>query len=619
MVLNRQGTGDEGRGTWDKRQEIGDKRQEIRATVAHLPFTFFIFLFTFSSIRTDAQTFSPERITTWENAGLTIELQAPSNHVLITDFGADNTGVNSSNPAYTAAIASLGGSAGTIYFPQGEYLFTAGISIPDSVFLKGESTETELHFNLGGNGDLILMTGTISSTQYVLAQDAIKGTNQLLLSDASGFVVGDVIRLYQFDEDKMFSSWAYGTLGQVVEISAIDGNTLTLSDPLNHHYPLSRNPYLKKLTPRRAAGVECMKIVREDATTGQTDNIQLNYAFNCVVRNVELENSNFAHISINSSAHILVEGCYLHHAFAYGGGGQGYGVVTQYATSFCLTQNNVFNHQRHSMLIQAGANGNVFGYNYSHDPYWQEASLPANAAGDAVLHGNYTYMNLFEGNTIQNIVVDASHANNGPYNTFFRNRAKLYGFFSDNTAPATDSMSVVGNEITNSGFPLGLFIISGVGYYSFGNNVSGTTNPSGTSNLTVNSLYLDENELPNFLLQQTLPMVGYPLSMNAKLLPAEERFIAEEFVNCSELVTSTQTNLIEKELFKLHGNILELDNSVLPATLNVYSLNGGLVQTATLTSTRETLSLPNGIGMFLIRVQSLNGVEGAAFKYVSLN
>lgn len=591
---------------------------QIRVAQYRLP-ALIALIFCFLSAQVHAQTFAPTRVTTWQNAGLTTELEAPSNLIVITDFGADNTGTTPSNTAYIDAVASLNGAAATIYFPEGEYLFTSSISIPDSVFLKGESATTKLRFNLGGNADLIRIAGTLNPTKHSFFRSGVKGTYQIELEDASEFTAGDIIRLYQYDEDYMFSSWAYGTLGQVIEVQSVADNILTLSDPLTHSYPLSREPFVKKLNAKRAAGIECLKIVREDATPGQTDNIHFNYAFNCAIRNVELENSNFAHIGINSSAHIQIEGCYMHHAHAYGGGGQGYGVVTQTATSFCLTQNNIFNHLRHSMLIQSGANGNVFGYNYSYDPFWEGTSLPANSAGDAVLHGNYTYMNLFEGNTIQNIVVDASHGSNGPYNTFFRNRAELYGFFSDNNT-TTDSMNVVGNVITNSGFPLGLFVLSGAGHYSYGNNHSGTVKPTNTSNLTTQSLYLNENELPPFLAQHTLPMVGYPLAMNQKLLPAEERFMAQDYVNCSELVTNVSA-IQQKptDAFALNGNMIYTAENVLPARINMYTLNGALVHTQTLTSTQETLSFPSANNMLLIRAISLNGTDYATFKHVVVN
>jgi len=91
------------------------------------------------------------------------------------------------------------------------------------------------------------------------------------------------------------------------------------------------------------------------------------------------------------------------------------------------------------VLLQSGANGNVISYNYSLNPN-QSDSPPANGAGDLVLHGNYPFANLFEGNICQNVMIDASHGINGPYNTFFRNRVQLYGIIMS-PSPATDSMN----------------------------------------------------------------------------------------------------------------------------------------------------------------------------------
>lgn len=572
------------------------------------------FILSFITIVCNAQVFEPERITDWANAGNTSTIQAPSNQVSILDFGADNTGVNSCNSALSSAVADLNGEAGTIYFPQGEYFFSGAISLPDSVFVKGESSATTLRFDLGGSGNLIVINGSINSTQLTLSADALKGSYEIELDDASSLNVGDIIRLYQFDEDYMFSSWAYGSLGQVIEIEQINGNTLVLADPLNHHYPLSRNPYVRKLNPKRNIGIECLRIERDDATTGQTSNIYFANAFNCVVRNVESENCNFAHVEVNGSSHVQVEGSYFHHAFAYGGGGQGYGVVFQSASSFCKAENNAFNHLRHSMLLQSGANGNVFAYNYSYDPFWVDGFLPSNSAGDAVLHGNYVFMNLFEGNTIQNIVVDASHGNNGPFNTFFRNRAELYGFFSDSGTP-TDSMNVVGNEITNSGFPYGLFAVNGAGHYSYGNNVSGTTNPANTSNLTVNSLYLDGN-LPSFLSTETLPMVGYPLAINQKLLPAETRFENNEPVSCEQIITEVAAQPENERQVRILGNEIQLSTSLLPAQMNIYSIDGKLIVSQQVNHTQKRIPNLGTRSVYLVQIIGAEN-EVETFRFVS--
>ncbi len=580
-----------------------------------------IFFITFFGIfnSANAQVFELGRTTAWENAGLTQPLTAYSNQVSVIDFGADPLGLNSTNQAYNQAITSLDGHAGTIFFPVGEYFFDAALALPDSVFLKGESIETLLKFDLGGSGHLILISGSSSSTEFELATNATKGTNTLTLADASTFSVGNHIQLGMFDEDLMFSSWAYGTMGQVVEIIEIDGNTLTLADPLNHHYPLWRTPFVKLKTPRTGAGIECLSIERLDASTGQTSNIMIQNAFNCVVRNIQSENTNFAHLDIRSSSHIQVEGCYFHHAFAYGGGGQGYGVATQSTTSFCLIQNNVFEHLRHSMIIQSAANGNVFGYNYSSDPYWTEGGFfPANSAGDAVLHGNYTYLNLFEGNTIQNIVVDASHESNGPFNTFFRNRAELFGFFSDPNTP-TDSMNIVGNEITaTGGFPYGMLSISGIGHYSYGNNQNGTCVPASTEQIGTNSLYLNSPSEYGFLGNNVLPMAGYPNQLNEKLLPAEERFDLNLPVSCTaEVVTSITESEEEIKLAELVDNVLQLAPSLLPATVAVYSADGRLISLDKINAQKSEMKLPADNGIYLIAVDGQS--QSTTIKVTRIN
>jgi hypothetical protein len=88
-----------------------------------------------------------------------------------------------------------------------------------------------------------------------------------------------------------------------------------------------------KINPVQQVGIESMKIKRNDATSGQTSNIFFNYAVNCWVKGVELENSNYAHINLQSSANITLSGNYIHDGFSYGSGGKAYGIVLQFGTS----------------------------------------------------------------------------------------------------------------------------------------------------------------------------------------------------------------------------------------------------------------------------------------------
>jgi hypothetical protein len=105
-------------------------------------------------------------------------------------------------------------------------------------------------------------------------------------------------------------------------------------------------------------------------------------------------------------------------------------------------------------------------------------------------------MNLFEGNVVQNIVIDNSHFINGPFNTFFRNRAELYGIFM-NTSPASNDQNFIGNQVTNDSSPfLGQYSLQGTGHFTHGNQIKGTIQPPGTGEPTEASLF--NYEFPSF-------------------------------------------------------------------------------------------------------------------------
>ncbi|MBC8313817.1 MAG: hypothetical protein H8E33_06250 [Candidatus Cloacimonetes bacterium] len=183
-------------------------------------------------------------------------------------------------------------------------------------------------------------------------------------------------------------------------------------------------------------GIEDLYIERIDTDSDVGDNIEFNNAVNCWVRGVESYNPQKYHLSIlGTSSYISISGCYFHDAQDYGGGGHGYGISLKNTSNHCKIENNIFEHLRHSVILQHGPNRNVFGYNYSRDTYGTyevypgfEIEIPV---ADICLHGDltteHTYTgatyNLFEGNIVDWILVDAVWDYNGPYNTFFRNYA----------------------------------------------------------------------------------------------------------------------------------------------------------------------------------------------------
>ncbi len=194
------------------------------------------------------------------------------------------------------------------------------------------------------------------------------------------------------------------------------------------------------------AGIEDVYIKRIDTSgdpggTQTGNNIYLFNCNNCFVSGVESYYPQNHHVTMYNCDHIEVRGCYFHEAQDYGELGDGYGAVCDYS-NYCLIENNIFDHLRHSMLLQNDSKYNVFGYNYSIGAEQSNLTysflgidlIESDFSGDMVCHGHPDdnipgpFRNLFEGNIGQFMWVDLFHWCNGPDNTFHRNAALKHGY-----------------------------------------------------------------------------------------------------------------------------------------------------------------------------------------------
>ena len=465
----------------------------------------------------------------WQRAGFPGDT-VPSypNVVDITTFGANNTGATSTNTAFTNAVNSLAGANGVIYFPPGNYLFTATLFLRGGLILRGAgSASTTLTFNLPGEGDLIRVVGTVGASTPITAAVQQYG-NQVTVTNPDIASMGNFVKIYQNNESALINdSWADNAVGQFSLLKSKSGNTFTFYTKHRRAIPLGGAPMAQLINMKTGVGIECLKIKRMDAdlVVNQTCNITFNYAAFCWVKGIDSDSTNFAHISIMNSTNIEVTGSYFHGAFAYGGGGLAYGVVCHMTTGDCLIENNIFRNLRHAMLLQAGVNGNIYAYNYSLEQ--KRTEFPSDAALDLVLHGNYPYANLFEGNISQNIGADISHGKNGPTNVFFRNRAQYRGITF--TGGSGDSSIVIYNEVTGSGGQLsttGTNTIASRNYRQstggFVGNMETRFTPNGTTTFT----HFLEPVRPYFFNADLQPM-GYPGTYNSTIsIPARDRFVA---------------------------------------------------------------------------------------------
>jgi hypothetical protein len=481
------------------------------------------------------------RQTEWSNSGANVSFSKDTlffNQFFTNGISADEAMIN--------ALGAASAKKGVLVLDKGVFEFKKTIQIPNDVALIGQgSANTQLVFNLNGEGNSIEILGNSENEKYNLLEDAKKGETAVIIASSEVFKEGDWIKIGENNNQLITSEWAKNSAHQIVQIRKIQGNTLMLKDPLRLNITLNKQAYVSLLKPKNNIALSGFYLKRKDRTNAQTASIFMRNAVHVSIKNIQSDSCNFAHIQIEESANITVHGCYIQSAFDYGEGGKAYGIALQFGASNCLIENNIFSNLRHSVLLQAGANGNVIGYNYSRAPYWTGTQFPAGLAGDLVLHGNAPFLNLFEGNICQNIVIDDSHGINGEHNTFFRNRAEYYGLFMNN-APASDSQNFIGNEITGIGtikaglfsLPMGNFSLSGQNHYQQYNLLPNAIRPTGSSSIQLSSMYL--NEKPAWWnSSQPFPFCGEKATFNQNYNQAYLRY----FYNANKTADAEKDSL----------------------------------------------------------------------------
>ena len=501
-----------------------------------------LYFFALSLLQLNAQTIPANRIFNWKHSGYNGLFPSTAPIIDVTAFGAIGDSTTDNTTAFWNAMNSISGQK-VIYFPAGNYLFATPIQLPDSTTLRGASADsTKLTFDFNGTvGNGINIIGAIGSNFVNVLSGAERYSNSIVVDDVTQFADGDYLELQQTNGswDTQPISWAQNCIGQILKINLINGDTIFLDSELRIDYDYALNPVVRKIVPRTEISLECFQINRRDSVhVGVCINIYLNYAVNCKIIGIESSKSIGSHIELDACSDCSISNCYIHHNFEYDGTStHGYGITLFGHTGQCRVENNIMKHLRHSFSFQAGANGNVNAYNYSLDP--NRSEFPSDFGADISMHGHFAYSNLFEGNIVQNIQIDQTWGPSGPLNTFFRNRAELYGILMTSGTVQSDSLNFVGNEVTNSGLFMGNYTLAGSGHFEFGNNIKGTITPSGTTPLPDSSYYLDS--LPTFWTSSLFPTIGIPNAIGSGTNAAKERYMSG--INLATCENTINTNI----------------------------------------------------------------------------
>lgn len=319
--------------------------------------------------------------------------------------------------------------ATVIQFESGNYYFSSPLILKSNIRIAGAFGDaTKFVFDLNGKRDLIEIKGSRSKAKIKIEKTVNAGDCELQIGDTQKFEVGMMVRIFKSESIIELSDWANQSIGQMMEVVQVNDSSVKFKKPIRLEYTLSEVPMLEIIEPIENVSFSNLIIERKDQTDYQTSNFNLSCARNCVLENIVSVMTNFAHVNVDYSKGIRIEKFDTYNSFSHGNGGKGYGITLQYSSTECLIQDCVFRKMRHGVVIQSGANGNIVRGNYALEGFWEEVRLPKFSAGDIVLHGNYPYQNIIEGNVCNQIVIDKSHGLNG-FTTLLKNRLLKYGIF----------------------------------------------------------------------------------------------------------------------------------------------------------------------------------------------
>ncbi|MBN2517930.1 MAG: hypothetical protein JXB14_03725 [Candidatus Altiarchaeota archaeon] len=395
--------------------------------------------------------------------------QPPYNANPACDGGNDYIAMQN---AINAAAAAFGdGRKGTVvYLPEGCYDFLSSqtLALKSNVVLKGAGIDKST-ITIGPKSTdppPVIVYGSLGATISVVSGNT-RDSQQLTLSSTQGIASGTYLLIMEDRDPAKIDDTTYpNTISQVIRVSSVNGNTITLDRPLRDGFTI--NQRVQIMNPIVNSGIEDIKIRHPESITYPRDQswgydglVRFNYAVNCWVKNVHLYWGQMWLLGIRNSRDVTVESSKFEWTeynapIEVGGAGQ---VANSHLMNVvggatdCLVWNNIFANNEQVVKFEGGPIGNVFAYNYARDVRPQASYI--------MLHGWYPQENLFEGNvgvsdrTGMGEGTTMWHDNiwgkQGPRNIFFRNRitgtqAGGFGTFDDRSWPLIgDMFSFIGN------------------------------------------------------------------------------------------------------------------------------------------------------------------------------
>ena len=373
----------------------------------------------------------------WSTAGVPGGI--PNRATICATINASSYG-NGSTDATSGIQSALNSCPANqvVVLTAGAFLINGNLNIPSNVTLRGAGADTTILNAKGSGGGTVISLGnggpnlTNWPAKGVTA-GASAGSTSITLSDVSGLSVGSLITVEQQNDGTIVSinggegtcTWCdyysngLDVQGQTTTITAINGKTVTIADPIYVNYTLSPQIIWFPLNNwTQNAGVENLQVYANN--TGYVATWAMSGCAYCWISGVEGNYADGNHVNIDWSYRSAVVNSYFSNAYLHTPGTSDSCLGLRSKSTGILVQNNIFERLHVSIMLEWGAAGNVIAYNYSFGAY--DFNAPYVTMGDLDYHGAHPQFNLIEGNVMASFYPDGvwgSSANN----TFFRNWA----------------------------------------------------------------------------------------------------------------------------------------------------------------------------------------------------
>lgn len=459
------------------------------------------------------------------SAGVEDGIPSYARKVTVTDFGAIANDGRDDTAAFEAAIAEAAGQ-GAVVIPEGQFHLSRSLTLPSETVLRGSGPATELLIYHADDAFVVLGSGSgneeaSAESGYIsVTSGATRGSMQVEVSNADGFSVGDGIELVQgFDAELHLTqatwdvSWGKRLIGHFTEVLAINGNRLTLADPVRIDMDANLGIWAAPVRYTEYSGFENFRVERQSDNDGHIFSIK--YASNIWLDGIESDNADRCHVAAGQGRRLEIRNSTFQNATDYGGGGHGYGVDLSSRQTGSLIINNRFNHLRHALVLHLGANGNVVAYNHSSDAYQDSGAnwLP----DDFTLHGHYAFSNLIESNHLEGVSISDYWGPTGPDNVFLRN------YLTRDPVAAYDhseNQILISNQLPDPGMELDT-TIDPASWSLVGNShtLEGMPTNATYADQIPDSLFFDS--APDFYGDLPWPSLGADIDAEQAFVPAE--------------------------------------------------------------------------------------------------